>query len=294
MGKKNDDDDTGRGDLPLSEVLRPGPGAVDIRTIPTDAAPGYPGEGKDDADERRLALAPELGDLQELLYANGRSHPETARRILVMVQGLDTSGKGGVMRHAVGLVDPQGVELTAFKAPTEEERSHDFLWRIRKALPGPGMIGIFDRSHYEDVLIARVEGLVPPEVWEQRYDEINAFESELTGAGYVLVKCLLHVSADEQKERLLERVENPEKYWKYNPGDLDTRARWDDYMDAYSALLTRCNPDHAPWYVIPADKKWYKDWAVAELLREKLAGLDLSWPRADFDVEAERRRVRES
>ncbi len=293
MGKKNDDD-TDRPDRPLSEHLRPGPGQVDIRTIPTDAAPGYPGEGKDDADERRLALAPELSDLQELLYANGRAHPETARRVLVIVQGLDTSGKGGVMRHAIGLVDPQGVELTAFKAPSEEERSHHFLWRVRKALPGPGMIGIFDRSHYEDVLIARVENLVPAEVWEGRYDEINAFESELAGAGIVLIKCLLHISPDEQKERLLERVENPEKYWKYNPGDLDTRAHWDAYMEAYSALLTRCNPDHAPWYVIPADKKWYKDWAVAELLREKLAELDLTWPEAEFDVEAERRRVREA
>lgn len=277
----------------LSDLLRVH-GEVDAATLETDAAPGYPGEGKEDALEHRLALEPILSDLQERLYAQGRSNPESAPRILVVIQGLDTSGKGGVMRHAIGLVDPQGVQLKAFKAPTAEERAHHYLWRIEKALPEPGMIGIFDRSHYEDVLVVRVENLVPQEVWEQRYDEINAWEQGLVDQGYVLIKCLLHISADEQKGRLLERVENPEKYWKYNPGDLDTRARWADYMEAYSAMLTRCSTEAAPWYVIPADKKWYKDWAVAELLREKLAELDLQWPEAEFDVAAELDRVKKS
>ncbi len=278
----------------LSELLRAPAGAVDVTALDTNSAPGYPGEGKEDAEARRAALVPILGDLQERLYAQGRSNPETAPRLLVVLQGLDTSGKGGVMRHAAGLVDPQGLQHTAFKAPTAEERAHHYLWRIENALPGPGMIGFFDRSHYEDVLVVRVENLVAPEVWGQRYDEINAWEEGLVAKGFTLVKCFLHIGADEQKKRLLERVENPEKYWKYNPGDLATRAKWADYEAAYNAILTRCNPDHAPWYVIPADKKWYKDWAVAELMREKLADLNLEWPAAEFDVAAEIERVKRS
>lgn len=276
---------------PLSELLRV-QGRADIEAIDTNSAPGYPGKGKDDADAQRLALEPVLSDLQERLFAQGKSNPDTAPRLLVVIQGLDTAGKGGVMRHAIGLVDPQGVRLKAFKAPTAEERAHHYLWRIEKELPAPGMIGIFDRSHYEDVLVVRAENLLPQEVWEPRYDEINAWEQGLMDQGYVLLKCLLHISADEQKGRLLERVENPEKHWKYNPGDLDTRAHWDAYMEAYNDMLTRCSPDAAPWYVIPADKKWYKDWAVAELLREKLAGLNLEWPAAGFDVAAELERVK--
>ena len=277
----------------LSDLLRVS-GDVDAASLATDAAPGYPGVGKQDADAQRAAIAEELSDLQERLYAQGRSNPETAPRVLVVIQGLDTSGKGGVMRHAIGLVDPQGVHLRSFKAPTAEERAHHYLWRIENALPAAGMIGIFDRSHYEDVLVVRVEELVPADVWEQRYDEINAWEQGLVDQGYTLMKCFLHISKDEQKGRLLERVENPEKHWKYNPDDLKTRESWDEYMAAYSAVLTRCNPDSAPWYVIPADKKWYKDWAVAELLREKLADLNLDWPTAEFDVASELKRVKAS
>ncbi len=276
---------------PLSELLRAPAGTVDVRTLESDAAPGYPGQGKQDAEQRTAALEPELSDLQELLFANGRTHPETAPRILLVLQGLDTSGKGGIIRKAIGLVDPQGVQLTSFKAPSEEERAHHYLWRIERALPRPGMIGIFDRSHYEEVLVVRVEELVPRDVWEQRYDEINAFESGLAEQGYTLIKCFLHISADEQKERLAARLDDPTKHWKYNPGDLDVRGKWDAYMDAYSAALTHCNHDHAPWYVVPADKKWYRNWAVAELLREKLDGLGLEWPKAQFDVAAEKRRV---
>lgn len=278
----------------LTELLRAPRGEVDVRRIPTNEAPGYPGEGKEDAVALRLAIEPELADQQERLYADGRAAPENARRVLVVIQGLDTSGKGGVIRHAIGLVDPQGIQLKAFKAPTAEERAHDFLWRIRKALPGPGMIGIFDRSHYEDVLVVRVENLVPEQEWEARYDIINEFELELADAGYEILKCFLHISSDEQRGRLIERVENPEKHWKYNPADLDTRKRWDDYMEAFSVAISRCNPDHAPWYVIPSDKKWYRDWAVAELLRERLAGMDISWPLANFDVAAELERIRRS
>ena len=211
--------------------------------------------------------------------------------MLVVLQGMDTSGKGGVIRHAMGLVDPQGIDLTAFKAPTEEERKHDYLWRIRNALPGAGKIGIFDRSHYEDVLVVRVESLVPEDVWSKRYDEINAFEAELAAGGTRIIKCMLNVSSDEQKARLAERLEDPTKYWKYNPGDVDARKKWPAYMEAYEALLEKCNTDAAPWYVIPADRKWYRNWAVAELLRETLAGMPLSWPAAEFDVEVEKARV---
>jgi len=282
---------TKHAETPLSELLRAPQGVVDVTAIETDADPGYPGDGKDDADEEREELEPELDDLQERLYAQGRVNPESARRLLLILQGLDTSGKGGVIRHAVGMVDPQGIRLRAFKAPTEEERKHHFLWRIEQALPGVGLIGVFDRSHYEDVLIGRVENLAPREEIERRYDEINAFEAGLVAQGHVLIKCLLHISADEQKGRLEERLDNPDKHWKYNPGDLGTRMKWDDYMEAFSVMLERCNPDAAPWYVIPSDKKWYRDWAVTELMREKLAALDLTWPTAEFDVEEEKRRL---
>ena len=281
-------------DPSLSRLLRAPGGAVDVRAIPTDAAPGFPGNGKADAPAYGEALEPVLSDLQERLYAQGRSDPRSARRVLVILQGMDTSGKGGAIRHAIGMVDPQGVQLTAFKAPTAEERRHPFLWRIRRALPDPGMIGIFDRSQYEDVLIVRVNELVPRATWSRRYATINHFEKGLADQGVVILKCFLHISADEQKLRLAERLNNPEKYWKYNPADLDSRTNWDRYMDAYGDLLTRCNPDHAPWYVIPSDKKWYRNWAVAELLREKLAGLGLGWPAPEFDVEAEKRRVAKS
>lgn len=285
---------TKHAESPLSELLRAPRGAVDISAIDTDDAPGYPGDGKEDADEELESLEPELDDLQERLYAQGKVNPETAPRLLLILQGLDTSGKGGAIRHAVGMVDPQGIRLTAFKAPTDEERQHHFLWRVERALPGVGMIGVFDRSHYEDVLIGRVENLAPRDVIERRYDEINAFEAGLVAQGYVIVKCLLHISAGEQKARLQERLDNPEKHWKYNPGDLGTRAQWDAYVEAFNVALERCNPDSAPWYVIPADKKWYRDWAVTELLREKLAALDLEWPAAEFDVEGEKRRLAEA
>lgn len=276
---------------PLSHLLRAPQGPVNVSELPTDITPGYPGKGKKDAFAARHALEPQLSELQERLYADGRTQPEAAKRILVVLQGMDTSGKGGVIRHAIGLVDPQGVHIRAFKAPTKEELSHDFLWRITNGLPAAGMIGIFDRSQYEDVLIVRVEELVPPDVWEARYDAINAWEAERVAEGYTLIKCFLHISPDEQRERLLARLDDPSKYWKYNPGDLTARAKWDDYQAAYSAALTRCNTDAAPWYVIPSDRKWYRNWAVAELLREKLTQLNLQWPAAEFDVDVERQRV---
>ena len=204
---------------------------------------------------------------------------------------MDTSGKGGVVRHVIGMVDPQGVQLRAFGVPTEEERAQHYLWRIRRALPVPGRIGVFDRSHYEDVLVVRVHDLVPPEVWGARYDEINDFEKEVTASGTTIVKVALVISAAEQKARLGERLDRPDKHWKYNPGDLDERLLWPKYAEAYDAVFARTSTDVAPWHVVPADHKWYARLAVTELLSRALRNLHLDWPPADFDVEAEKARL---
>ena len=204
---------------------------------------------------------------------------------------MDTSGKGGVIKHVIGQVDPQGVAISSFKKPTDEERSHDFLWRIERAIPASGKLGIFDRSHYEDVLIQRVESMASEAEIERRYGAINEFEQRLTDSGVRIIKCFLNISKDEQTERLLARLDDPEKYWKYNPSDVDARLKWDEYLDAYGVALTRCNPDHAPWYVIPADSKWYRNWAITALLTEIMGEMDLRWPLADFDVEFERARI---
>ena len=204
---------------------------------------------------------------------------------------MDTSGKGGTLRHTVGLIDPQGVKITSFKAPTDEEREHDFLWRVRRRLPEPGFVGVFDRSHYEDVLIARVRELAPADEIERRYGAINDFEQGLVDQGTTILKCMLHISADEQKERLLARLDDPTKHWKFNPGDIDERARWPQYRDAYEIALERTNTEDAPWYVIPADKKWFRNLAIGDLLLETLRGLDLQWPGADFDVAEQKQRL---
>lgn len=275
--------------LRLSDVLRCPQAPVNINTIDTGATPETPG-GKGKTVKQFEPMAEELAELQEMLFARGRSNPE-ARRVLVILQGLDTAGKGGVVRHVFGLVDPQGIHHHSFKVPTDEELKHDFLWRVRKALPGPGMLGVFDRSHYEDVLVARVDKLVNEKVWRQRYDLINEFELELAANGYDIIKCFLHVSAEIQKERLKARLDNPAKYWKYNPSDLDTRSKWPDYMDAYNDLLSKCNPDIAPWYIIPSDHKWYRTWAVARILLETMRSMKLTWPPADFDVDQEKQRL---
>ena len=278
----------------LTELLRLPAGEVDLTSLDPAATTGFPGSGKADAPALTEALAPELGDLQERLFANGRVAEAGAKRLLIMLQGMDTSGKGGAIRHAIGMVDPQGVHIKAFKAPTKVERAHPYLWRIERELPEPGMIGIFDRSHYEDVLIVRVNKLVEEAVWSQRYDEINAWEEGLVADGTVLIKCFLNISPAEQKARLLARLDDPTKHWKYNPGDVDERAKWPLYQEAYRAVLERCSTQHAPWFVIPGDRKWYRNWAVAQLLVEHLRALNLQWPVADFDVEAEKSRVANS
>ncbi len=259
-----------------------------VGDINPDATPGFRG---------RKAVAPELqterndrfAELQEMLYASSRSGD--TRSILLVLQGMDTAGKGGIVKHVVGDGNPQGIRYASFGKPTAEELSHHFLWRIRNALPPGGHIGVFDRSHYEDVLIVRVHDLVPPSVWEGRYDEINAFERELVDAGTTIIKVAMFVSLDEQKKRLAERLDRPDKYWKYNPADIDERLLWPKYQEAYQALLDRTSTEYAPWHIVPCNRKWYSRLAITELLIEALERLQLSWPTADFDVEAEKKRL---
>ena len=274
----------------LRDVLRCPQAPVDLAAIDTGATPKAPGD-KETTKDAAAQMGEQLSALQERLFARGRVNADSARRVLVILQGMDTAGKGGVVRHTFGLLDPQGVQLAAFKAPTKEELSHDFLWRIRRELPDAGMIGVFDRSHYEDVLVARVDELVEPEVWRRRYDRINRFEAELAASGTVIVKFFLHISPKVQQERLVARLDNPEKHWKFDPSDIAARAKWGDYQQAYTDVLERCNPDIAPWYVIPADHKWYRNWAVAQILLETLRSMNITWPAVDFDVDEQRHKL---
>jgi PPK2 family polyphosphate:nucleotide phosphotransferase len=263
-------------------------GPVDLTQIPTDATPGFHG-GKAKGREALLALGDELADLQERLWAERTTGSE--RRVLLVLQGMDTSGKGGTVRHVVGQVDPAGLRVAAFGPPTAEERRHDFLWRVRRMLPGPGELGVFDRSHYEDVVTVRVWRLAERRTWIRRYDAINRFEAELAGSGTRVVKCFLHISQQEQRERLIARLDDPTKHWKFNPADLDARERWDEYMDAYQDALERCASDVAPWHVVPADRKWYRNWAVTQLLIEHFEEMALRWPEPSFSIDAQRERL---
>jgi PPK2 family polyphosphate:nucleotide phosphotransferase len=275
---------------PPAEALKWTKGA-DLRALDPASTPGFDGN-KDDAAKIIESHIDTLADLQERLFANGKEGGKAA--ILLVIQGLDTAGKGGIVRHVIGLVDPQGVAHRAFGVPTDDEKKHDYLWRIRNALPVPGQIGVFDRSQYEQVLVVRVEGLEDEATWSRHYDEINAFESEVAASGTVIVKVAMMVSKDEQKARLAERLSRPDKYWKYNPGDLKTRAKFDQYIDAYQDLLDRTSTDIAPWHVVPCDKKWFSQLAVTELLLDALQSLNLQWPPADFDVEEQKRLLAES
>jgi PPK2 family polyphosphate:nucleotide phosphotransferase len=223
-----------------------------------------------------------LSERQERLFAQAKAQTGR-RRVVLVLQALDCAGKDGTIRSVVGALDPLGVQQRAFSAPTAQERAHHFLWRIWPALPPAGYIGVFNRSHYEDVLAARVRGLVPEAVWRRRYGEINAFEEALVADGLTLVKVILHISYAEQARRLLARLDDPTKRWKFNPGDLDDRARWDDYQEAYADVVDRCSTA-APWYVVPADRKWYRNWAVANILLAHLDGLDLTFPEVNLPL----------
>lgn len=261
-----------------------------IADIDTAATPGFQGRKADAATlqvERNIRLA----ELQEKLFANSKAATGPDYSVLLVLQGMDTAGKGGIVKHVVGSVNPMGVRYTAFGPPTEEERAHDYLWRIRRELPPSGHMGVFDRSHYEDVLIVRVHNLVPPNVWGARYDEINAFEKELVDGGMKLIKVAMFLSRDVQKKQLLQRLDDPTKYWKYNPADIDERAFWREYQEAYQVMLERTSTEHAPWYVVPCDKRWYSRLAITELLIEALKSFNLAWPPADFDIELEKKRL---
>ncbi|MEV4464221.1 PPK2 family polyphosphate kinase [Micromonospora echinofusca] len=314
----------------MRELLRVAPGgAVDLGAVDPRSTPGLPGQEVTGPQRKEWArgqvtlIGAELGRQQEMLFADakarqsarpvgaaagvdgsaggaegaaaaggvGRAGATGGRRVLLVLQAMDCGGKDGTIKRVAGAMNPLGLHVRSFGPPTAEELQHDFLWRIRRALPPPGYVGVFNRSHYEDVLVARVESLVPEPIWQARYDEINAFEREQADAGVAMVKVLLHISYAEQGRRLLERLDEPRKHWKYDPSDVDARARWDDYQAAYAEALSRCGTDAAPWYVVPADRKWYRDWAVAHLLRETFDTLDLGYPPAGFDVRRERERL---
>jgi PPK2 family polyphosphate:nucleotide phosphotransferase len=277
-------------DTEVRQALRV-PRDLDLSALDPRATPVGP-QDKKAAAAATAALGERLDARQEALFAEAAGGG--SRAVLLVLQGMDTSGKGGVISHVVGLMNPQGLALASFKKPTPEELAHDFLWRIRRRVPAPGLIGVFDRSHYEDVLVVRVNGLVPEKEWRARYGAIRDFEAELAGSGVTVVKAMLHISPHEQQERLLARLDDPAKRWKYNPGDLDVRARWDDYRAAYTDALRETDTDAAPWYVVPADRKWYRNWAVAALLAETLDQLAPQYPAPDYDVVAERARVEHS
>ena len=280
----------------LRKLLAVRPGGFELREVDPRATPGLPDGHAIDKNPKKwsraevAAIGVELAGYQEKLFASAKEG-RTGRRILLLLQAMDCGGKDGVVRSVTHGLNPAGLKAVGFGPPSDEEREHDFLWRIRRALPVAGQVGLFNRSQYEDVLVARVHELVPEDVWSQRYEQINEFEAEQAADGLTIVKVMLHISADEQRQRLLDRLDDPTKYWKYNPGDLAERARWDDYQRAYQDALTRCSTTAAPWYVVPGDRKWYRNWAVATLLREAFAELDPQYPAADFDVETEKARV---
>ncbi len=269
------------------EALRVGAGFA-LADLDPSATPGWKGD-RGDAVKEMAHRGGSLAILQERLFASAKNGD--TRSVLLVLQGMDTAGKGGVVSHVVGQVNPQGVAIRSFGVPTEEERRHHYLWRIRGALPTAGRIGVFDRSHFEQVLVVRVHNLVPRQEWETYYDELNAFETEVAAAGTTIIKCALVISPEEQLSRLGARLEDESKYWKYNPRDLDERGLWNEYQAAYQAMFDRCSPASVPWHAVPADHKWYARLAITEILATALEDLDLSWPPATFDVAVEEARI---
>lgn len=244
---------------------------IKLSKFATDATPGV--KDKDEARELLAKSTEELDELQYKLYA------ESKTALLVVFQAMDTAGKDGVIRKVFGPINPQGARVTSFKRPTEKELARDFLWRIHLAVPAKGMIGIFNRSHYEDVLVRKVHKMDPREVLEARYAQINAFEKYLGDNDVAIVKFYLHISKKEQRERLQARLDNPKKRWKFEMADLEERKLWDKYQDAYQTALDKCSAEHAPWYVIPADNKWYRDWAVSSIIVRELKRIDPKFPK---------------
>ena len=245
--------------------------------------------GVDDKKQAKQELddmADELFDLHEKLFA------EDERAVLLVLQGTDASGKNGTIKHVVRLVNPAGVSIASFVEPTEEEQAHHFLWRIRKQVPRAGRLGVFDRSHYEDVLVPAAERTLPPDEIEQRLEDINHFEHELTESGVTVVKCLLHISYDEQRYRFLRRLRRDDKRWKFSEADLETRHYWDEYQAAYGRTVSATHTEYAPWHVIPSDHKWYRNWAIATLLIEILSDMDPAYPDPDFDLDTLRQQLK--
>ena len=249
---------------------------VDLAAIATDADGGL---DRGDAKDQTKDLNRRLEELQELLYAEGR------HKVLVVIQATDTGGKDGTIRHVFDGVNPQGVSVASFKKPTDEELAHDYLWRVHRQTPASGHITIFNRSHYEDVLVVRVHDLVAEERWSRRYDHINAFEQLLADEGTTIVKLFLHISKEEQRERLQSRLDEPHKRWKFSTGDLAERERWDDYQEAFRVMLERTSTAHAPWYVIPADRKWFRNRLISEIMVATLDDLDMRWPDPEDDLD---------
>lgn len=274
----------------VGALLRVGPG-FELRGVDPDSTPGT-GADKRTGTAELAASAQQLRGLQEKLFAQSRLGAK--ERLLVVLQAMDAAGKGGIVNHVFAQLEPYGLALTAFKSPTPEERTHDFLWRVEPRVPGPGVIGLFDRSHYEDVLIQRVRSFAPPEEIERRYGAIREFERRIADDGVRIVKIMLHVSPEEQAARLLSRLDDPEKHWKYNPGDVDERLLWPDYMDAFQIAIERTNAEHAPWFVVPANSKWYARAAVQRIVISELERMQPEWPRPDFDVVSERARIEAS
>ncbi len=250
---------------------------INLKDWDPDDVGQYKGE-KDEGQERLEELNKELEELQELLYAEGK------HKVLVVLQGMDTSGKDGVIRHVFDGVNPQGVRVANFKVPTAEELAHDYLWRVHKQTPAKGEIVIFNRSHYEDVLAVRVHKLMPEEVWKKRYDQIVEFEQLLTQEGTTILKFFLHIDLDEQKERLQARIDDPTKQWKFKVGDLKERALWPEYTAAYEDVLNKTSTENAPWYIVPANKKWYRNLVIADLLVDALKKLDMHYPPPEDDL----------
>jgi PPK2 family polyphosphate:nucleotide phosphotransferase len=246
-----------------------------------DYDPGYTGDfrHKEDVQAQLAKDLARLDELQEVFYADGR------RALLIILQGIDTGGKDGTIEHVFSGVNPQGVQVTAFKRPTPEELAHDFLWRVHRNVPPKGFIGIFNRSHYEDVLVVRVHDLVPRKVWKERYDQINQFEAMLAANGVTILKFFLYISKDEQKKRFEARLKDPKKQWKFAMGDLDERQRWDDYMAAFEDMLTKCNTEYAPWHIVPANHKWYRNYIVTQTVISTLERMNLKYPKPAEGIE---------
>ena len=263
----------------IHDLLRVNPGSgVDLTSFPTRSEDAWSGD-KAGGKKHVKDLAKRLGELQQVFYADG------TQRLLVVLQAMDTGGKDSTIRDVFGRMNPQGVRVASFKQPTAAELAHDFLWRVHPQVPGDGQITIFNRSHYEDVLVVRVDQLVPEERWRRRYDQIVEFEELLAEEGTQIVKFFIHISKEEQKERLQARLAEPDKHWKFHSGDLATRKKWDDYMGAYGEALGRTSTERAPWYVIPGDRKWYRKLVIGEIMVAQMEGMSLSFPEPEEGLE---------